>query len=49
MLNIQLVLYIITIDVLKELGGGGVVIKLTYIKINPLNETFGSDYFLYHF
>lgn len=48
MLNIQLVLYIITIDVLKELGGG-VVIKLTYIKINPSNETFGSDYFLYHF
>lgn len=30
-------------------GGGGVVIKLTFIKITSQNETFGSDYFLYHF
>lgn len=33
----------------KRTGGGGVVIKLTSIKITSQNETFGSDYFLYHF
>lgn len=33
----------------KRTGGGGVVIKLTFIKITSQNETFGSDYFLYHF
>lgn len=33
----------------KRTGGGGVVIKLTSIKITSQNETFKSDYFLYHF
>lgn len=33
----------------KRTGGEGVVIKLTFIKITSQNETFGSDYFLYHF